>query len=64
MFSSRSGLTPARKEYQYPRHLVTMSPADKILQRFRTGRSQVDSSDDEVSVKVSIPIRLLTMEHY
>ncbi|XP_011138995.1 kinesin-like protein Klp61F isoform X2 [Harpegnathos saltator] len=42
-----TGLTPARKEYQYPRHIVATSPHERIIQRFREARSYVNASDDE-----------------
>ncbi|XP_072756938.1 kinesin-like protein Klp61F isoform X1 [Anoplolepis gracilipes] len=40
-----TGLTPAKKEYHYPRRLVVTSPHERILQRFRERR--YENSDDE-----------------
>ncbi|KYN01497.1 hypothetical protein ALC62_07679 [Cyphomyrmex costatus] len=48
-----SGLTPARKEYQYPRHLITTSPHERIIQRFRETRNYFNNSDDEETILVN-----------
>ncbi|XP_014468318.1 PREDICTED: bipolar kinesin KRP-130-like isoform X2 [Dinoponera quadriceps] len=48
-----TGLTPAKKEYQFPRHLVVTSPHERIIQRFREARSRVDNSDDEETTLVN-----------
>ncbi|XP_012540169.1 kinesin-like protein Klp61F [Monomorium pharaonis] len=45
-----TGLTPARKEYQYPKHLVATSPHERILQRFREMRNYLEDSDNEETV--------------
>ncbi|XP_067210795.1 kinesin-like protein Klp61F [Linepithema humile] len=42
-----TGLTPARKDYHYPRQLVATSPHERIIQRFRETRNHLDKSDDE-----------------
>ncbi|KYN09726.1 hypothetical protein ALC57_18247 [Trachymyrmex cornetzi] len=48
-----TGLTPARKEYQYPRHLTATSPHERIIQRFRETRNYLDYSDDEDTILVN-----------
>ncbi|XP_032682727.1 kinesin-like protein Klp61F [Odontomachus brunneus] len=48
-----TGLTPARKDYQYPRNLIATSPHERIIQRFRDARSYVDNSDDEETTLVN-----------
>lgn len=46
-----SGLTPARKEYRYPRYLAATSPHERIIQRFREAKNHVDNmSDGEVNI--------------
>ncbi|KAK2581733.1 hypothetical protein KPH14_002216 [Odynerus spinipes] len=42
-----TGSTPARKEFNYPRHLVATSPHERIIQRFREARKYVESSDSD-----------------
>ncbi|XP_072751582.1 kinesin-like protein Klp61F isoform X2 [Anoplolepis gracilipes] len=46
-----TGLTPAKKEYHYPRRLVITSPHERILQRFRERRSR-EKSDDEDTILI------------
>ncbi|XP_018317683.1 kinesin-like protein Klp61F [Mycetomoellerius zeteki] len=48
-----TGLTPARKEYQYPRHLIATSPHERIIQRFRETRNYLECSDDEETILVN-----------
>ncbi|XP_024887827.1 kinesin-like protein Klp61F [Temnothorax curvispinosus] len=50
-----TGLTPARKEYQYPRRLVATSPHERIIQRFRETRNylNLNNSDNEETVLVN-----------
>ncbi|XP_025994445.1 kinesin-like protein Klp61F [Solenopsis invicta] len=48
-----TGSTPARKEYQYPKHLVATSPHERILQRFRETRNYLENSDNENTVLVN-----------
>ena len=43
-----TGTTPAKREFQYPRKLVTTSPYERILKNFRESRKQMEESDDEV----------------
>lgn len=45
----RLGLTPARKEFQYPRNLTATSPHERILQRFREIRKNINTSESDVS---------------
>ncbi|XP_035742854.1 kinesin-like protein Klp61F [Vespa mandarinia] len=42
-----TGLTPARKEFQYPRHLTATSPHERILQRFREIRKNINTSESD-----------------
>ncbi|KAL6443151.1 hypothetical protein ACFW04_002832 [Cataglyphis niger] len=48
-----TGLTPARKEYHYPRRLVATSPHERIIQRFREIRNYRENSDDEETMLVN-----------
>ncbi|XP_050448393.1 kinesin-like protein Klp61F [Cataglyphis hispanica] len=48
-----TGLTPARKEYHYPRRLVATSPHERIIQRFREIRNYHENSDDEETTLVN-----------
>ncbi|KAM0732655.1 Kinesin-like protein Klp61F [Formica fusca] len=48
-----TGLTPAKKEYHYPRRLVVTSPHERIIQRFRKIRNYRESSDDEEATLVN-----------
>ncbi|XP_014205799.1 kinesin-like protein Klp61F isoform X2 [Copidosoma floridanum] len=42
-----TGSTPLRRDYSYPRHLVATSPHERIIQRFRQFRKNIESSEDE-----------------
>ncbi|XP_043277605.1 kinesin-like protein Klp61F isoform X2 [Venturia canescens] len=48
-----TGCTPAKREFQYPRNLVTTSPHERIIRRFREMRKQSEESEDEDSTIVS-----------
>ncbi|XP_011640867.1 kinesin-like protein Klp61F [Pogonomyrmex barbatus] len=48
-----TGSTPARKEYQYPRHFVVTSPHERIIQRFREAKNYLDNSDNEETTLVN-----------
>lgn len=43
-----TGSTPAKREFLYPRNLVTTSPHERIVRRFREMREQMEESEDEV----------------
>lgn len=47
-----TGLTPAKREFQYPRKLVTTSPHERIIKRFRQTRKDTEESDDEVGTRI------------
>ncbi|KAL0132744.1 hypothetical protein PUN28_000465 [Cardiocondyla obscurior] len=49
-----TGLTPKRKEYQYPRRLVETSPHERIIQRLREARNDREKSDDDVSIDIDL----------
>ncbi|OXU30307.1 hypothetical protein TSAR_015423 [Trichomalopsis sarcophagae] len=42
-----TGTTPARRDFNYPRHLAATSPHERIIKRFREVRKVVESSEDE-----------------
>ncbi|KAL0132743.1 hypothetical protein PUN28_000465 [Cardiocondyla obscurior] len=48
-----TGLTPKRKEYQYPRRLVETSPHERIIQRLREARNDREKSDDDETTLVN-----------
>ncbi|CAL1688462.1 unnamed protein product [Lasius platythorax] len=45
-----TGLTPARKEYHYPRRLVATSPHERIIQRFREINYRESSDNEETTL--------------
>ncbi|XP_015172129.1 PREDICTED: bipolar kinesin KRP-130-like [Polistes dominula] len=49
-----TGTTPARKEFQYPRHLTSTSPHERILQRFREIRKNMDTSESDEDTTIII----------
>ncbi|XP_072752468.1 kinesin-like protein Klp61F isoform X2 [Anoplolepis gracilipes] len=50
-----TGLTPAKKEYHYPRRLIVTSPHERILQRFRERRYENSDDEDTTLVDNNIP---------
>ncbi|EFN72909.1 Bipolar kinesin KRP-130 [Camponotus floridanus] len=48
-----TGLTPAKKEYHYPRCLAATSPHERIIQRFREIRNYRENSDDEETMLIN-----------
>lgn len=43
------GLTPARKNFSYPRQFKVTSPHEQILKKFRESRKFLETTDDDVS---------------
>ncbi|XP_015610457.1 kinesin-like protein Klp61F [Cephus cinctus] len=58
-----TGCTPVRREFQYPRKLVTTSPHERIILRFREARKCVDSTEDSEVTVLNVD-DTITEEHY
>ncbi|XP_008559654.1 kinesin-like protein Klp61F [Microplitis demolitor] len=46
-----TGMTPVKKDFEYPRQIVEMSPRERIVERFRKWRETHPEEDQDVTIK-------------